>query len=131
MMSKSLKPSPVEGLRFDTISDILRSLRVATSDDMMLDLEGGRGLKFTTYLDSWTDFATLADYLVDLSAQTYYRAEWAWVDHVVPVTLRSEVDRLLNRLFHLIQIAATTMITLIDLFRLVTMQIPRPSGTWA
>ncbi|PZS20885.1 MAG: hypothetical protein DLM60_07980 [Pseudonocardiales bacterium] len=102
MVAKSPAPSPVAGLGFDSVSDLLRALRVATPDELMPDLEGGRGLKFSTYLDGWRDFAILADYLVALRSRTDYQRDWDWVDHVVPVAPRAEVERLLGELFTII-----------------------------
>ena len=68
----------------------------------MPELEGARGLKFSTYVDSWSDLAALADHLVDLRDRTDYRREWEWVDHVVPVAPRGEVERLLGVLHQVV-----------------------------
>ncbi|MGD9988622.1 DUF6119 family protein [Pseudonocardia sp.] len=99
LVAKSPSPSPVEGLGFDTVADLLRAIRVVTEDDMMPDLDGGRGLRFNTPLDGWSDLVDLAEHLVSLRARTDYRRGWNWVDHIVPVTPRPEVDRLLDVLF--------------------------------
>lgn len=96
LVAKSPAPSPVEGLGFDTVADLLRAIRVVTKDDMMPDLDGGRGLRFSTDLNGWPDFVRLAEYLVMLRARTDDRRGWDWVDHIVPVTPRAEVERLLG-----------------------------------
>jgi len=59
-VARSPAPSPVEGLGFDTVADLLRAIRVVTEDDMMPDLDGGRGLRFSTDLDGWSDLVLLA-----------------------------------------------------------------------
>jgi uncharacterized protein (TIGR04141 family) len=99
LTAKSPSASPVQGLGFDTVSDLLRGLRVITQDELMADLEGGRGLRFATYLERWSDFAVLADYLLEIRMRADYRAEWDWIDHVVPVAPRAEVERLLDVLY--------------------------------
>src|SRR4051812_47850320 len=82
--SSSAGPAPLEGLRFDDLSDLLHSLSLRTQDELMSDLEGGRTLKFSTYVESLADFATLADHLVTLRARTDYQQEWDWIDRFVP-----------------------------------------------
>lgn len=99
LTAKSPSASPVQGLGFDTVSDLLRGLRVITQDELMADLEGGRGLRFSTYLERWLDFAVLADYLLEIRMRADYRTEWDWIDHVVPVAPRAEVERLLDVLY--------------------------------
>jgi len=103
VMARSPGPSPVEGLRFERVSDLLKSIRVVTHDPLMPDLQGGRGLKFSTYIGSWNDFIHLADYLTEIRDRNDYQAEWDWIDHIVPVSPRSEVERVLEGLFHLIE----------------------------
>lgn len=98
LVAKGVSAAPVEGLRFDSMSDYLRGVVVRTEDELMPDLEGSRGLKITTYLDGWSDLAVLADHLVGLRRRTDYRDDWDWVDHVVPVAPRGEVDRLMAHL---------------------------------
>lgn len=98
VVAKSVSASPVEGLRFDLMSDYLRGVVVRTDDELMPDLEGGRGLKLSTYLDGWADLAALADHLVGLRARIDYRDDWDWVDHVVAVAPRAEAERLMEQL---------------------------------
>lgn len=102
VLAKSPAASPVQGLRFDSASDLLRGVRVSTQDELMPDLEGARGLKFSTYVAGWSDLAVLADHLVSLRNRTDYRREWEWVDHVVPVAPRAEVERLLGVLHQIV-----------------------------
>ncbi|TDO56688.1 uncharacterized protein (TIGR04141 family) [Kribbella sp. VKM Ac-2571] len=96
MDARADSASPLQGLRFDKVSDLLRSLSVRTNDELMRDVEGGRTLRFTTYLDSLDDFVVLADYLVDLRDRTDYKADWGWIDQIVPVETRAEADRVLR-----------------------------------
>jgi uncharacterized protein (TIGR04141 family) len=98
VVAKGVAAAPVEGLRFDSMSDYLRGVVVRTEDELMPDLEGGRGLKLATYLDGWSDLAALADHLAALRERTDYRDDWDWVDHVVPVAPRAEAERLLTEL---------------------------------
>lgn len=77
-------------------------MTVRTHDDLMPDLEGGRGLKVMTFVDEWSDLAAFADHLVVLRGRGDYRADWDWVDHVVPVAPRAEVARLFGELARLI-----------------------------
>ena len=102
LLAKSPSASPVEGLGFDTVTDLLRVIRVSIDDEVMADLDGGRGLRFITPLRGWTDLIELADHLVGLRSRTDYRASWDWVDHVVPVTPRLEVERLLRVLYGIV-----------------------------
>jgi hypothetical protein len=113
VLARSSAAPPVQGLRFDSASDLLRGVRVSTQDELMPDLEGARGLRFSTFVDSWSDLAVLADYLVDLRNRTDYRQAWEWVDHVVPVAPRGEVQRLLGVLHQLIVESADTPIDLV------------------
>lgn len=96
MDARADSASPLQGLRFDKVSDLLRSLSVRTNDELMRDVDGGRTLKFTTYLDSLQDFVALANYLVGLRDRTDYRADWAWIDQIIPVETRSEADAVLR-----------------------------------
>jgi hypothetical protein len=98
VVAKGVSAAPVEGLRFDLMSDYLRGVVVRTDDELMPDLEGGRGLKLATYLDGWSDLARLADHLVGLRDRVDYRDDWDWVDHVVAVAPRAQVDRLIVHL---------------------------------
>lgn len=97
--SSSAGPAPLDGLRFDDLSDLLHSLSLRTQDELMSDLEGGRTLKFSTYVESLHDFATLADHLVTLRARTDYQQEWDWIDRFVPVDDNAEADEVLHELF--------------------------------
>jgi hypothetical protein len=45
VIAKGVSAAPVEGLRFDLMSDYLRGVVVRTEDELIPDLEGGRGLK--------------------------------------------------------------------------------------
>lgn len=96
MTATSDSPSPLRGLRFDQVSDLLRGLSVTTDDEAMRDLSGDRSLRFSTYLESFEDFTNLADYLFALRLRTDYRADWEWVDNVVPVSTRAQADRILT-----------------------------------
>jgi uncharacterized protein (TIGR04141 family) len=98
MDARADSASSLQGLRFDKVSDLLRSLSVRTNDELMRDVEGGRTLRFTTYLDSLDDFVVLADYLVDLRERTDYKAEWGWIDQIVPVDTRAEADVVLREI---------------------------------
>jgi uncharacterized protein (TIGR04141 family) len=98
MDARADSASPLQGLRFDKVSDLLRSLSVRTNDELMRDVEGGRALRFTTYLDSLDDFVALADYLVGLRDRTDYKADWGWIDQIVPVDTRAEADGVLREL---------------------------------
>lgn len=102
LLAKSPSASPVEGLGFDTVTDLLRVIRVLTEDEVMADLDGGRGLRFSTPLSGWEDLVALAEHLVSLRARTDYQSSWDWVDHVVPVAPRAEVERLLRVLHGII-----------------------------
>jgi uncharacterized protein (TIGR04141 family) len=98
VVAKGVSAAPVEGLRFDLMSDYLRGVVVRTEDELMPDLEGGRGLKLATYIEGWSDLAALAEHLVEVRERADYRDDWDWVDHVVPVAPRSEVERLMAEL---------------------------------
>ena len=58
------------------LTDLLRSLSLLTQDELMSDLEGRRTLRFTTYVESLADLATLADHLVMLRLRSEYQREW-------------------------------------------------------
>lgn len=73
-------------------------MSVRTNDELMRDVEGGRTLRFTTYLDSLDDFVALADYLVDLRDRTDYKADWGWIDWIVPLDTRTEADGVLREI---------------------------------
>lgn len=83
--SRAAGPAPVDGLRFDTVSDLLRSLTLRTSDELMNDIEGGRSLGLTTYVENLNDFVQLSRHVLELRALDTYRGRWDWVDHIVPV----------------------------------------------
>ena len=68
----------------------------------MPEIQGGRGLKLSTYVGDWADLAELADHLVGLRNRTDYRMDWEWVDHVVPVAPRAETERLLDEFARII-----------------------------
>jgi hypothetical protein len=97
--SRSAGPAPVDGLRFDTVSDLLQGVTLRTGDDLMGDLDGGRSLRLTTYLETLGDLARLAAHLVKLRGLDLYRDGLDWLDHVVPVEDRSAVDDVLDELF--------------------------------
>nr|WP_238164603.1 DUF6119 family protein [Kribbella pittospori] len=98
MDARADSASPLQGLRFDKVSDLLRSLSVRTNDELMRDVDGGRGVRFTTYVDSLDDFVVLAEYLVDLRQRTDYKADWGWIDQIVPVATRAEADGVLREI---------------------------------
>jgi uncharacterized protein (TIGR04141 family) len=98
MIARADGPSPVGGLRFDTVSDLLHGLGVRTDDSLMRDLTGNRALRFSTFMESLEDFETLADYLVDVRQRTDYQADWGWIDDIVPVERRAEADLVLDEL---------------------------------
>ncbi|MFG1928547.1 DUF6119 family protein [Cryptosporangium sp. NPDC048952] len=78
-------PTPVAGLRLDTEVDLLRGIHVRTDDDLMLDIHGGRSLRFETPIDSLDNFEQLAEYLVAIRQRDDYKAKWEWLDYIVPV----------------------------------------------
>ncbi len=98
MTAVSADPSPLRGLRFDQVSDLLRGLAIRTDDELMRDLAGNKALKFSTYLETFDDFVDLADYLVDLRCRDNYKVDWEWIDNIVPVPTRAQADELLDRL---------------------------------
>lgn len=98
MVANSGAASPLHGLRFDTVTDLLRGLSVRTEDELMRDLSGDKSLKFATYLESMDDFEQLAEYLFALRNRSDYQDEWQWIDNIIPVPAKAEADELLRRL---------------------------------
>jgi uncharacterized protein (TIGR04141 family) len=90
--------APVNGLRIDTDTDLMRTVTVRTADTAMRQLDGGRALHLSTPVESLDDLVRLADHLVMLRHRTDYLTEWEWVEHSVPVDPGPEYDRVLARL---------------------------------
>lgn len=98
MVAHAHGPAPVQGLRFDTVSDLLHGLGVRTEDGLMRDLTGSRSLRFSTFMESLDDFEGLAEYLVEVRQRTDYKADWEWIDDIVPAQTKGEADAVLEEL---------------------------------
>jgi uncharacterized protein (TIGR04141 family) len=94
----SAGPAPIDGLRFDNVSDLLRGVSLRTEDALMNEIVGGRTLRFSTYVDSLKDLRVLADHVVALRDRDDYQGNWEWIDYVLPVTDRDVINEILDNL---------------------------------
>ncbi len=65
---------------------------------MMSDLEGSRSLRFSTQINTIDDFVVLSENLLQLRAGTAYQEQWPWIDRIVPVEDKAEIDTVLDEL---------------------------------
>lgn len=101
--ARGASPSPLEGLRFDLTSDQVRRVTLGTEDPLIGQIEGGRALRFTTYIHSLDDFVGLTQHALEMHGRRDYQRDWAWIDHSMPVAGRNKIDEVLNVLYERIR----------------------------
>ena len=95
---RSTRGIPLSGFRMDPQSDLLSAVGGHTADPMLVDVLGGRSVRFRADVSNLDDLTRLEAQIVQRSIDDAYRAEFAWVDNVtliededVIATLRTEL----------------------------------------
>lgn len=76
---------PVEGFRFDTMSDLLASAGGKSYDPLLGDVVGGRALRFRTGVLEPRDFLALSRAAVDRWQEQRFLDAFPWANNIRPV----------------------------------------------